>query len=270
MSLDIRVYQRNFQPHANKYIKAFIDGLKRHGLKARWESVMQYEPCDLAVIWGIRHPDIINGQTGNDLDYLVMERGYFGDRMRFCSLGYNGLNGHADFLADKMPSDRWEKHGVEVKPWRTEEGEYWLLMGQVAGDQSVKGVDLEGWYGDIVEDIRYVTDLPVFFRPHPQSRQNDGPVCDGYKTGGLSETLQDAHCVVTYNSNSGVDAALAGVPVIAVNEGAMAWDVSMHEITGEQYLPVRTQWLNDLAYKQWLLEEIASGEAWEHLKRRYE
>jgi hypothetical protein len=32
-------------------------------------------------------------------------------------------------------------------------------------------------------------------------------------------------------------------------------------------MPPREQWLNDLAYTQWTLEELKSGEAWKHLFR---
>jgi hypothetical protein len=57
--------------------------------------------------------------------------------------------------------------------------------------------------------------------------------------------------------------------VIAIDRGSMAWDMARHEITLKRITPNRDQWLYDLAYKQWTLEEIAAGEAWEHLKKRY-
>lgn len=267
--MNVRVYQRNFQPHANKYIKAFIDGLKRHGEKGSWLNVANYEPSDLAVIWGVRHPHIIQGQRERGLDYLVMERGYFGDRMKCCSLGFNGLNGHAEFCAENSPADRWEKHGVEVKPWRTG-GDYALVMGQVDGDQSVQGVDLPVWYCEVLQKLGEKTDAPIYFRPHPQARQRVGfSGFDGLKTWSLDEALGGAFVAVTYNSNSGVDAALAGIPVVAMNRGSMAWEVASREVDFG-HTPDRAQWLNDLAHKQWTIEEIAAGDAWAHLQRKYE
>jgi len=281
MSLDIKIYQRKFQPHAGKAIQALLDGFKRHGVKAEWMYQGYYKPSDLAVIWGVRFPNIIQGQKEHSGDYLVLERGYFKDRMNYFSLGYNGLNGRAEFHAENSPPDRWEKHGVEVKPWKTD-GKYILLMGQVSGDQSLQGINLRIWYQEVIDKVKTLTDMPIFFRPHPLARQQEiGLDCDRYERGPLIESLQDAYLVITFNSNTGVDAVLNGIPAIAMDRGSMAWDMAQHGIIRdrpdrtewsynlERITPDRTQWLYDLGYKQWLPEEIASGEAWAHLKRRY-
>jgi len=269
MSLDIRIYQRSFQPHASKRIQDFLNGLKRHGFKGSWANQAHYRPSDLAVIWGHRFPHIIKGQKEYGGDYLVMERGYFKDRMTYCSMGYNGLNGRAEFLAENSPPDRWEKHGTEVKSWKTD-GKYILLMGQVSGDQSLQGINIRMWYQEVIEKIKGLTDMPVFFRPHPVARQQEtGLDCDGYERGTLAESLQDAYLAITFNSNTGVDAVINGIPVIAMDKGSMAWNMAQHEITLEQSMPDRNQWLYDLGYKQWLPKEIANGDAWEHLKRKY-
>ena len=111
MSLDIRIYQRPFQPHAGKAIQALLDGFKRHGAKAEWMHQSHYKPSDLAVIWGVRFPNIIQGQKQHGGDYLVLERGYFRDRMNYFSLGYNGLNG-------KAMENRWQvylAHGPGIR-----------------------------------------------------------------------------------------------------------------------------------------------------------
>jgi len=81
----------------------------------------------------------------------------------------------------------------------------------------------------------------------------------------IEKDLEAARYAVTFNSNSGVDAALAGVPVVAMDEGSMAWQVAGHRI-GEIVFPDREKWAHDLAFAQWDVEEITSGEAWEHLR----
>jgi len=272
MSLDIKIYQRAFQRHATTYIKAFIQGLQRHGIDAAWKNDQDYSPCDLAVIWGHRHPHIIAGQKESGKDYLVMERGYFGDRMKYCSLGYNGLNGRAEFHAENSSPDRWEKHAVDIEPWKID-GKYILLMGQVSGDQSLQGINIRNWYREVIEKIRNLTNMPVFFRPHPVARRQEINLdCDRYERGTLAESFQDAYLAITFSSNSGVDAVINGIPTIAMDRGSMTWDYGMarHEISLERYTPNRTQWLYDLAYKQWTIDEMARGEAWEHLRQRYE
>jgi hypothetical protein len=69
---------------------------------------------------------------------------------------------------------------------------------------------------------------------------------------------------VTFNSNSAVDAVLAGVPAYVEDEGGMAFDVASHTV-GEIHRPDRAQWAHDLAYCQWTVDEMASGATWEHL-----
>jgi len=75
--------------------------------------------------------------------------------------------------------------------------------------------------------------------------------------------------VVTFNSNSGVEALLQGVPVLAFDEGSMVWSLcnrSLSDIESPS-LPDRAQWLNDLSYAQWTLAEMKEGLAWKHLYR---
>ena len=60
-----------------------------------------------------------------------------------------------------------------------------------------------------------------------------------------------------------------GIPVVAMDPGSMAWGVARHDVTMDFYMPDRRQWLYDLAYKQWTIEEVENGNAWEHLKQRY-
>lgn len=243
-------------------------GLRNHGIEPLWRRIYQWEPSDLAIIWGHKQTKLIASQREAGGDYLVMELGYFGDRRgKFVSLGFNGLNGHAEFHAKNMPGDRWEKHGVPVAPWKTG-GEYVLVMGQVAGDASLATCpDYPRWLVQACEKAK-AYGLPVYFRPHPLQRVAD-KVPVQRKTGPLDQALAGAAAVIAWNSNSLVDAALAGVPVIAGDRGSMAWPVAAHGIGDPLYRPSRTQWLHDLAYCQWTHDEIASGEAWAHLSQRY-
>jgi hypothetical protein len=83
--------------------------------------------------------------------------------------------------------------------------------------------------------------------------------------GNLAEALAGAAFAVTWNSNSGVDAAMAGVPVVAMDEGSMAWPVAAHDLGAVPRLPERRPWAAQLAWCQWRPEEIADGTAWEAL-----
>ena len=216
--------------------------------------------------WGWR-----NGKELRDRghDVLVMERGYLGDRFSWTSLAWNGLNGKGDF--GTQPDDnsaRFNTH-FTMTPWRETPGEYVLVMGQVPGDASLQGKNLMPWYESVAFLAASAYGLPVHFRRHPKAAQRgitQKPRHTIPSTGTLDEALAKAHVVITYNSNSGVDAVLAGVPTITMDYGSMAWDMSGHQV-GDYLKPDRTEWAAKLAWKQWSIDEIRTGVALEALLR---
>ena len=113
--------------------------------------------------------------------------------------------------------------------------------------------------------------LPITFRAHPLSPE-DYKIKYTQKSPRhmpLHGDLKGAAFCVTFNSNVGVEAVLAGIPTITMDEGAIATDVTSHSIYNPYVYPNRWQWAYDLAYKQWTIQEIRSGTAWDHLKVRY-
>lgn len=215
---------------------------------------------NLLVCWGWR-----NGRRWHAAgrDVLVLERGYIGDRFTYSSVALNGLNGRATFPAAVQDGGaRFRRFGVPLQPWNPS-GEYVLLIGQVAGDAALQGRNLAPWYISTAKAASATYGLPVHFRQHPReaerriSRLVPGTVAN---SGDLGDALAGAAVVVTFNSNSGVESMLAGKPTVAVDEGAMAWPVAAHDL-GEPANPDRQAWAYDLAWKQWGIEEIASGEA---------
>lgn len=243
-----------------------VEGLRRHGL-----DVSVFEPgvvsdCDLAVCWGVKKTAAIaSGRRA-----LVFERGYVGDRFYWTSVGYDGLNGRADFLAYSKDDSRKKMllaHCPDLlKPWRGVSGSYVLVMGQVPGDASLAGIDIFSWYTDTVALLRRAGH-EVRFRYHPlavRARAIPGTIT---ARGSLEDAFAGAKWVVTYNSNSAVDAILAGIPTITTDIGSMAWSVTEHhpcQITQDE--PDRETWLNDLAWCQWSPEEIRNGDFWDHLR----
>ena len=68
------------------------------------------------------------------------------------------------------------------------------------------------------------------------------------------------HAVVNWSSNPSTQAVIAGVPAF-VGPSSLAYDVSNHDFSTIEnpIMPDRTQWLNDLAYTEWTIEEISQG-----------
>ena len=147
------------------------DGLDRFGIQAG--ILYDYETPrfmpDVGIVWGWRNRELISAirDTGN---VLVAEAGYFNNptRLDFISLGWNGLNGRADFKNQGMTSTRWGKVGACVQPWK-QAGDNIVIIGQVPGDQSIINQDMAAWYEGTFEYLCALQTLPVVFRPHPLS-----------------------------------------------------------------------------------------------------
>lgn len=250
----------------NEHAVAMSEGLKRHGFDPVIvpKGSMPPEGSPFIVCWGWREGNRLR-EAGHNV--LVMERGYIGDRFYWTSLGWNGLNGRATWNAPADKGERFEQHhGHLLKPWKSG-GDYALIIGQVRGDAALMNVVIDQWYVEAASALRQ-RGLKVMFRPHPESirRKIDGrALLDSRIDGSLEDAFAGASCVVTYNSNTGVDAALAGVPVVAVDEGAMARSVASHGIGLPLVTPDRSEWCRRMAWRQWTPEEIASGLAWEHV-----
>jgi hypothetical protein len=107
----------------------------------------------------------------------------------------------------------------------------------------------------------------VAFRDHPKggNYQTHVPKLNGP----LIEAFEQAAIAVTFSSNTGVDALIAGVPVYAEDEGSMAYSVASHRV-GQTLFPDRRQWAHNLAYCQWTQDEYRNGVAIEHLLRNYD
>jgi hypothetical protein len=263
----VHVYLRR-PDNVKPFIRAAAAGFKRHGIDAKLLPATAPRRCDLAVCWSIRDTAAIaSGKRA-----LIMERGYVGDRFQWASMGYDGLNGRADFLNEHVDGERWAKNFAHLmQPWRGHDGKYVLILGQVRTDTSVRGINTFDWYRQTAKAIRDAGHDP-WYREHPkQARRNMDAfraVSDlPHRLSSLDEAMADARWTVTFNSNSAVESVLAGIPAVTCDEGAMAWPVTGHDPATPPPMPDRTRWAERLAWCQWNMAEIEAGEAWEHLKR---
>lgn len=239
-----------------------LKGFDRHGLEYVIRRPGQIENCDLAVIWGVRNRQAIVRAKRT----LVVERGYVGDRFHYTSMGFDGLNGYAQFYNDNFDSKRWDNVFSEhMRPWRRNRNGHVLLLGQVPSDMSLAHINYRQWMVSVVSQLTR-TGHSVKFRPHPKARWL---LCPGVPVAGestLKEAALSASYVVAFNSNSLVDCVLYGVPAVACDMGSMAYPVTGHDPLVNPPKPDRTKWAHKLAYTQWSPEEIARGDAWDRLK----
>ena len=253
-----------------------------------------YQECDIAVIFGswkkepkkkwklmLQHHftknSIVKNHKGKPL--IVIETPLLGrtitDNHEYHRVGLNHfMRGLGDFKNENSPSDRFEKLGLEIKPWR-KKGKHILIAGQNMFDASLFGIDFEWWVKNTIQHLRRHTDRPIVFRDHPENKDQMKNLIDTYKwcnvsysnKGTINDDLKNAHCTVAYTSGSSIDSILAGVPVIPCNECNFVWSISSHQLSEIENpkLGEREQLLYDLAYAQWSVEEIKQGKPWHHL-----
>ena len=188
-------------------------------------------------------------------------------------VGINGINSDANFGAKGNDSTRADLLGLEAKRW-TNDGQHILICGQHDKSLQWQGMPrMSNWFLDTHDEIRKHTDLPIVFRPHPRCRlehierglrhvyrQEPKHIDNTYDDFDMDFT--NVWATVSYSSNPGIHSVLAGVPAF-VGTSSLAYDVGndidfFHDIEAPLQ-PDRRLWMNDYAYTEWTLDEIAQG-----------
>ena len=199
-----------------------------------------------------------------------------------------------DYCNANSPSDRWEQvkkdQKLVVKPWRTK-GDYVLVILQRPGDSSlVNLLKKHGSYKNFVthtlNEIRKNTDRPIRVRMHPLRIDRQKEILNDFDVeisnnlagagllsggAGLQKDLDNAWCVVGFNSNALTESIMEGIPTFSMCPSSMAWECSNKYLANieQPKLFERQQWLNNLAYCQWREDECLAGLPWEHLRKKY-
>lgn len=251
-----------YAPETNPEAGAFRTGLLALGHRPIWRSHSDYkqgqqEAFDAVLVTGLRAQGqwIRDDYAAQGVPCIVIDYGYL-DRVSgkatwdsgHWQVGVGGLNAPPSF---ECPSDRFDALGIAVKA--KGKGKRPLVLGQHVGDPShgTSAQEMQAWAQWLCDS------LDAMWRPHPDSPQvgvradrADGP---------LGDVLAQASVVHTLCSTAGLDALLAGIPAIAHMPGRASWG----SLSGAK-LPSLTQrkaLCHRLAYGQWTLDEMRTGEA---------
>ncbi len=274
----VGVYYPENDAYHSAALLAFHDGVRAVGAdELVFDTVEGFaDDVDVAVVFGTRKKavpysehrgKIIRAMTSSGKRAVIIERGYV-DRDDHYAVGYDGLNGRADFCNAGARDDRWLKLGRALQPWKKPRGKTYLVVGQVPWDASVQHIDFVAWCSNVVAVIQNLDPRSeIVFRPHPLALEKTPYILGTERSEGpLEHDLEHADIVVTFNSNVGVDAAIAGVPVVALDAGSMIWGRAPDRLDAETLWWDRKQWANEIAYAQWTLDEMSWGAAWKHLR----
>jgi hypothetical protein len=235
--------------------------------------------------------------------YIVWEEGSFRQFPMYKKVGWYHYNNTGIFNNIDVDNSRWKNfvstNKLKIKDWRTN-GDYILIMGQVEKDSALISLYDQGfnsfidWITKTVTELRKYTDRPIVIRPHPRDLNNYKIGCDNiiknnvnisisenfslddvnrvFGGNGLFKDLKQAYAVITYNSNSIVEAICEGVPVFALDKGSVAYDIAHKDLSVIENLDRSidiSNWCSRVAYTMWNNKEIEKGETWAHLKPVY-
>lgn len=278
-----------------KALRAFADGLKlEHEICNLFNG---YEECDTAVLFGTAKKSSLSGKKNMEVlkshngKVVIIELGFI-HRHEFMMVGIArpeekaelkqwipwGLNGRADFMNQDSPSDRWKQLEINLKPQKQANNNHILICGQKINDASVQHINHNIWINNIINKIVKITDRQVVFRPHPledkSKKHKQVKILNKQirvSNQSFKDDLSNAHCVVSFSSNSCVEALIEGIPVFCFDKGSMVYSIcnkSLDSINNPSFPSEkdRKQWAYNLAYTQWNLNEMERGLPQTHLK----
>lgn len=153
---------------------------------------------------------------------------------------------------DDSPA-RFNAFGIPIREWR-KAGSHILLCPN--SDSFLKRYGAPDWINQTVKALQVRTDRTIRIRWKTDADRRP-----------LAEDLKDCWAVVTFTSNSAVEAVLAGVPAFCTAQcaGSAMGSANLQEIETPLMPDGRLAWASRLANHQWTFAEMASGMLWSAL-----
>ena len=293
------------RPKTTRFTLDFARGIIRQGHKApnrAWE--VKHMPIQQYIDHGLPH-NIVPGKdavatlgilrgTGmmlkeaknRGIDYYYMDHAYYNP-------GYSGKgwmritkNGHACTTLKHCDADAYNGFAASqdknvVHPWTGSKGDKIIVCPPTHAVQWF--FDEYNWENSIVQQLKNI--LPtdqhdrIVVRPKPKEpivdeRGNLLELRINPQTGSLAEDLEQACCVIAYNSMVALEATLKGIPVITSEHSCCTHvsfqleDIAAPEVFNREPTS-RQAVLNWLAYNQWKVASLEDGSAWSRLQENY-
>jgi hypothetical protein len=240
--------------------QAMAEGIARCGDRPVLADLsMPHKKADVAICYGWKARQRLRLYP----HFVYADLGYW-QRDSYYRLAVDDWSPEA-YVRAGLPPERLQALGVAVQSWKG--GREIVVAGSSAKAAADHSLGYMGWEMSAVKRLRALG-LPVAYRPKPGdpgARPIEGAE---YDTRPLADALASAAGWVTHHSNSAIDALAAGVPVHCALGAAAAFSVPLEQIGSAPRLEGREQFLADVAWLQWSLDEIRRGEAWAHLKDR--
>jgi len=243
--MKVIIYTNNGIPWQRRYLDFFIEGFRKHGIRAGFAQRDIYEPCDVAVLFGPNYWKTVEKKHDN---YLMVNRKFIGDVNDNVTIGWNGLNGRGTFCVDEVNPKRLTRHIFNLEPWREPTMGYTLLLGQYDIGRCGKFTATSEWYAYVKENI----EGQLLFRAWPGQRP-------------LEVDCHGARIAVSLNSTVAIETVMLGIPTVVCDEGNPAWPICARHLGHVRRSDNRLVWLEYLSNCQWHFQQIKNGDFWRQL-----
>ena len=197
---------------------------------------------DLFIQWGYKPTVALQSAKELRIPYVIVDLGYFDvTRMQCFSLSINGFHG-LSMQYDRVHSLP-ERPRLQIMPWR-EDGDEVVILGQMPGDQSLFGQDIDAWMGRAASCAIDVFGRKVVKRPHPKMLNPWEPQLPA-----LEATFDSTYVYVSWTSTAAIQTVAAGIPTITAHPANMAFDLGCGE--DRVRMPGREAWMHDLSCRQY-------------------
>jgi len=254
---------------------AAYKGLRAVGDKPRILDSTLYNGVrsDYAVFYGLACGlDKIFEDYKANATAIYVDLGYWRRRISSRYDGYhkmsiNSRHPTAYFQNHKHDPQRFKDLRLSVKPWK-ETGEVILIAGMSQKAARAEGLNHQAWERAALASIQAKSKRLVIYRPKPNCMRSyplQGARFD--KKTPLAAMFSNCHALVTRQSNTAVDALLAGIPVFCeLGPASVMGQSDLSKIESPIYPEDRQRFVEDIAWCQFKTAEIAAGLPFRHFK----
>lgn len=243
------------KPAQMAFIQRFARGCNGQivDVKTAYASDPKHEWC----IRGAKFRKEVQEAWRQGRTFYYIDNGYFGNNGR--KQWFRIIRNHVHDLREikGRPGDRLARCDILLKP--RNQGRRILLAPPSEKSFLMWNIDQQQWIDETLIQIRERTDRPIDLRLKEKRDIRT-------KTKPMTHSLDDVHCVVTYNSVIAVESIMLGVPAITLgpNAAATVASTTLDDIDNPRFPDddLRHRWLKHLSYSQFTYDEMSNGTAY--------
>lgn len=245
------------------------------------DDVVVVNECeaDLAILYGMGPSNLViykqfraQNKPTVTIDLGYWQRGGPHNQNAYYKVAVNHWHPNAYIMKINATPERFNQYALHIRPWQhhnEHQRHYILLAGMGPKSCDLYHTRYQQWDRWVVEEIQKHTDRKIIYRPKPSdliAKPIEGTHFSN-RAQSITTVINSSWCIVTYHSNVSVDALLCGIPAICCEGAANSiLNADIANIEKPNYIKNREQFFWNLAWCQWSLQEMASGECWKYIK----